>query len=104
MANLKSRPHRRSNCGTAQKITIAYYILTQSINDSDKLEMCLNSPNLIAVDKAYDDQRFLFMFNDESILGFDEDNNFYVADTWGRRDQGKKPTFIGNHARKVIYI
>lgn len=98
------KPHRRKKCGTIQKITIAYYIFTQKISDSEKLDICMNYPNLVGIEKPYDDGRYLFMFSDNSILGYDKNNSFYVTDTWGRRGRGKKPTSPGDHARKVIYI
>lgn len=104
MSDKRKRPHRRPNCGTSQKITIAYYILTQPIPDKQKLDLCINYPNLIGIERLFKDQRYLFIFNDNSILGYDKNNSFYVADTWGRRDKGKKPTSSGESSRKVIYI
>lgn len=100
----RARPHRRKNCGTSQKITIAYYILTQRISDSEKLRLCSNYPNLIGIEQAFEDNRYLFMFDDESILGYDEERSFYVTDTWGRFDAGKKPTSNKSHYRKAIYV
>ena len=100
----KRKPHRRADCGTSQKITIAYYLLSQNNSDSEKLQAAMEHPNLSAIDKAYFDQRYLFIFNDNSLLGYDEKNGFYVADSWGRRDMGKKPTLKGINSRKEIFV
>lgn len=103
MAHAGSRPHRRKDCGTAQKITIAYYINSLPMDDAEKMDFCLRHPNLLVTDKQAYGDRYFFLFDDNSILGFDQKNSFYITDKWGRMNAGKRPSTPGSHARKVIY-
>lgn len=101
---IRKRPHRRVDCGTSQKITVAYYLLTQNLPDVEKLDLILSHPNLSGHDRAYSDQRYLFVFTDESVLGFDETNGFYLADMLGRNRPDMGPTAPNGTGDKKIYI
>jgi len=99
----RTRPHRRADCSTSQQITMAYYLLTQDLPNVDKLDLIISHPNLSGYDRAYSDQRYLFVFTDESVLGFDEVNGFYLADMLGRKRPDCGPSTPGSHKRKTIF-
>lgn len=96
----RQKNSRRQNCGTCQKITIAYYISTLDISYSEKLSYALNHPNYCGDFHCFSDNRLVISFSDDSVLAFTKDE-CYIADRFARLDVGIKPR---NSKRIVNFV
>lgn len=79
---MRTRNHRRKNCGTCENITKAHYYLNSAPADNVGKLKLLNSLN-IPYEKIND--VIVFIFNDESLLAFSEKKGFYKVDTFLRK-------------------
>ena len=84
MRKPRTRNHRKDNCSSCEKISIAKYVAMQDVSSIEKIEFAQRNSFVTAMDnEVYQDRILLFMY-DGSILAVFVDGKVSVVDSMGR--------------------
>jgi hypothetical protein len=86
--NLKrTRNHARKNCSKSERITLAHYILSLTMDDEEKRQHIINHVNLHFSDShsMFGKSKDVYGFTDGSLLAYDDKSGWHKIDTFLRR-------------------